>query len=60
MLSENDCSTDHPVIGLSGDKVDLKAKLGADKDPGIGPPRNCSRSISRGFQGENDMFMEDE
>ena len=29
MLSGNDCSTDHPVIGPSGDKVDLKAKKGA-------------------------------
>ena len=32
MLSENDCSTDHPVIGPSGDKVDLKAKKGAVKE----------------------------
>ena len=65
MLSENDCSTDHPVIGLSGDKVDQKPKKEQLKKgcstnhPVIGPPGNCSGSISIGFQGENEMFMED-
>ena len=51
MLSENDCSTDHPVIGPSGEKVDQKPKKGqlkrccSNNHPGIGPPGNCSGSI---------------
>ena len=65
MLSENDCSTDHPVIGPSGDKEDLKAKKEQLKKgcstnhPVIGPPGNCSGSSNRGFQGGNEMCMED-
>ena len=65
MLSENDCSTDHSVIGPSGDKVDLKAKKEQLKKgcstnhPVISPPGNCSGSSKSGFQGENEMFMED-
>ena len=54
-MSEIDCSTDHSVIGLSGDNVDLRTKR-AQLEKGcstnhsvIGLPGDCSGSFECKF-----------